>query len=234
LVCFFALFSSGVGQTYDRWTYLSNPAYNFRDIGAYDAGTTMAVAIGRVFRSAALYDLTSTDVAIIRTRGIRKIVDVRWPPFTTDSLLLNSFATHVYIPVGFSGTTATEIYQNLVRDNGRQWCQVFNLLADLRNLPLNCHCEAGKDRTGVLTALILTLLGVEREMVIQDYLLSNTAYRYVDRTWIEAALDAVDTSGGIELYLDAIGTPASVRRAVRTNLLVPRPTAARASWHFYR
>jgi len=194
------------------------------------------VATGRLFRSASLEDLTTTDAGTILWFGVRTIIDLRPEPRTTDSVYLNSFTKHVYIPVGFSGATGQEIYRNLILAQGKQWQLVFKVLADRRNYPLDFHCQAGKDRAGVLTALILTLLGVKRETVIQDYLLSNIAYRstVVDQTWIEAALDAVETSGGIQLYLDAIGTTESVRRAVRANLLIPRPTRARPSWHSYQ
>lgn len=39
--------------------------------------------------------------------------------------------------------------------------------------PLVCHCAAGKDRTGVAAALILSLLGVSDELIIEDYLLTQ-------------------------------------------------------------
>jgi protein tyrosine/serine phosphatase len=230
-----ATFPSLAERGYDRWVRLQG-AVNFRDMGAYDVGTTQAVAKGLVFRSASLAGITASDAAIVRSLGILRIIDLRTTAeivASADSPLLNAFATHLYIPVGFSGATSIEVYQNLIRNSGNEWRQVFQALADPRSLPLNYHCQAGKDRAGVLTALILTFLGVKRETVIQDYLLSNEAYYPVYQSWIEAALDTVETSGGIELYLGKIGTTASVRRAVRTNLLVPRPTRARPSWSLY-
>ena len=64
--------------------------------------------------------------------------------------------------------------------------------------PLLYHCSAGKDRTGVGTAILLTILGVPRETVVNDFLLSNT-YRgpgSVQREWLEGWFDSVNAAWG--------------------------------------
>ena len=55
--------------------------------------------------------------------------------------------------------------------------KIFEILLDENNYPLVFHCTAGKDRTGLLSAFILHALGVDSEVVLNDYLLSNY-YRY--------------------------------------------------------
>jgi len=226
-------------EAFDRWLHLAQ-AQNFRDVGGYDVGATSMVAIGRVFRSAHLFGVTTTDVLVIQARGIRRIVDLRTSIEVTsypDSVLLDSFTSHTYIPVALGGNTMPLIYQNLVVFRGPQWNQVFHVLTNRAFLPLDYHCQAGQDRTGVMTALLLTSLGVDRETVIADYLLTNEAYGpgSAQREWIEAALDEVQLRGGIDAYLDSIGTTESVRRAVRANLLVRRPvTCAAPYWQLYR
>lgn len=96
--------------------------------------------------------------------------------------------------------------------------------------PLAFNCSAGKDRTGLAAALILTALGVPRETIIEDYLLSNRYYKPkppkpgaspdptaallarmppevtqalmgVDRRYIEASFEAIDAKGGIGRFL---------------------------------
>ena len=63
-------------------------------------------------------------------------------------------------------------HPQILTEFNSQYRRMFKqLLAD--NVPLAFNCSAGKDRTGVAAALILTALGVSRETVIQDYLLSN-------------------------------------------------------------
>ena len=67
---------------------------------------------------------------------------------------------------------ATNLYDDYVlqvRDNGAQLLAGLELLAEDGALPAVVHCTAGKDRTGVLVALLLDLLGVEREAVVADY-----------------------------------------------------------------
>ena len=53
-----------------------------------------------------------------------------------------------------------------------QYKKFFEILLDQNNGTILYHCSAGKDRTGVATALLLSALGVDRETVINDYLLS--------------------------------------------------------------
>ena len=53
------------------------------------------------------------------------------------------------------------------------WLRLFGILANEDNLPVVLHCTAGKDRTGVSTAFLLSILGVSREVIEADYLLTN-------------------------------------------------------------
>ncbi|MEN9631176.1 MAG: hypothetical protein RJA10_4404, partial [Pseudomonadota bacterium] len=108
--------------------------------------------------------------------------------------------------------------------------------------PLVFHCTAGKDRTGVAAALILLALGVPRDVVLQDYLLSNELYRRppglphsdtppealavlwrVQAGFLDAALDAVDADhGGLDGYLrHRLGVGPSARDVLRQRYLQP-------------
>jgi protein tyrosine/serine phosphatase len=53
------------------------------------------------------------------------------------------------------------------------WLRLFGILASEDNLPVVLHCTAGKDRTGVSTAFLLSILGVGRDLIEADYLLTN-------------------------------------------------------------
>ena len=53
------------------------------------------------------------------------------------------------------------------------WLRLFGILAEESNLPVVLHCTAGKDRTGVSTAFLLSILGVSRSLIEADYLLTN-------------------------------------------------------------
>jgi protein-tyrosine phosphatase len=66
-----------------------------------------------------------------------------------------------------------EIYNEIAFESGHKIKEILNLLANKNNLPALIHCTGGKDRTGVISALIQLLMGVELEQVINDYLASN-------------------------------------------------------------
>ena len=55
----------------------------------------------------------------------------------------------------------------------QQFAAMLERLADKRQLPIVLHCTAGKDRTGWASAVLLTILGVPRETVFEDYLATN-------------------------------------------------------------
>jgi protein-tyrosine phosphatase len=162
-------------------------ALNFRDLGGYTAhgGTT---ALGKLYRSDALSDLTDRDVAALLDLGLRTVVDLRH-----DRELVESpgvFATHATVryhhqPVFTPEANGLAPHERLMRlDFGahniamaRQstatFASLFALLGDADSYPLVFHCAGGRDRTGVAAALILSAAGVSRDDIMADYLVSN-------------------------------------------------------------
>jgi protein-tyrosine phosphatase len=139
------------------------------------------------------------------------------------------------------------LYQDLVTDHGAVFAELLTHLADEQRLPAVFHCTAGKDRTGLAAALLLRVLGVERELVLDDYELS-TRYRSnprievlrprleaagVDiaavrpflsapRPALEGALDTIDAEyGSVEAFLIAHGLDPAVPEGLRGLLLSP-------------
>jgi protein-tyrosine phosphatase len=123
-------------------------------------------------------------------------------------------------------------------------------LAEPGALPAVFHCTAGKDRTGLLSALVLSLLGVPEETIIADYALSGAAMarlraklieKYPDGKSVIADSDALfsadpahmaalltylrDRYGTVAAYADAVGIPAAVVTALRSELLEPAGSA---------
>ena len=81
----------------------------------------------------------------------------------------------------------------------RRWLNaVTAAVAEAPDAPILVHCASGKDRTGVVVAVLLLTLGVPREVIVEEYLLSEGA---VERAWIEQALDGV---GDVGRYLDRV------------------------------
>ena len=127
-----------------------------------------------------------------------------------------------------------QTYRDFVLANSPRFADMFAyLLAD--DSPLVFHCTAGKDRTGFAAALILSALGVSQDVIMEDYLLTNTHYQMPERPpvalsqdvlnvlwrvqagFLGAAFDAVDTEfGGVDLYLkNQLGLDASSLQRLR-------------------
>lgn len=236
---------------------------NFRDLGGYRTADGRMVEWGLLYRSGQMHGLTPADYAYLQRLGIRVVCDFRdvrerageptqWPtgqaPRTlsddytldmSDMMLPGDPATWTYDQVVAKMAAS---YPKLLDQFGGQYRRMFaELLAG--HAPLAFHCTAGKDRTGIATALLLSALGVPRDTVIEDYLLSNRyradlsgggtgfwsklspaamrAFAGVDRAYIDAVFARIDRHpGGLTGYLrDEMGLDAAAITKLRTMYL---------------
>lgn len=173
---------------YDARHHPFEGCFNFRDIGGYRTADGRQVRWGRYFRAGRQDRMTAQDLERLRALGIRTQVDLRRPEEARDQgrgpLATFGAAYHnvAVIPEG-----GTETLSRLVGDTGisgrrylgylefgpESWRRLFELFASGDCPPLVVHCTAGKDRTGVATAFLLSVLGVERAVIEADYLLTN-------------------------------------------------------------
>ncbi len=168
----------------DRYVDLEG-CYNFRDLGGYRAADRRGVRRGLLFRSDALHHLTDADVARVRDElGVRAIVDVRstreiryeaWSPLAQPPVRYH----HVPLFSDNQSDQPEEIPEDLghryfmiLRSAARPLARVIELIAKEKE-PTVFHCAAGKDRTGLISALILSLLGVDEEDVVEDYVATS-------------------------------------------------------------
>jgi protein-tyrosine phosphatase len=165
---------------------------NFRDTGGYATADGCRVRRGMVFRSGAMAYLTNADHAHLRTRGIRLICDLRtakernnepnnWPDTSVKTLSweydpsiisLREFRSAREFTADSSRDAMTALYRRMPRAFSTVYADVFRALAD-DDLPAVIHCSAGKDRTGLASALILLSLGVQTSDVMNDYTLTE-------------------------------------------------------------
>jgi len=173
---------------------------NFRDSGGWPATKGLRVKRGLVFRSGGLAKASDRDLAEIRTLGIRLICDLRTErerarhPDRLDGL---PGITYRHIPMKsrrhddsgiarqlFSllvgkarrmrfDEVMKEVYQEYVTDFRAELSAVLRMVLEPENLPILIHCTAGKDRTGLVAAFLLTALGASSETIVEDYLRSN-------------------------------------------------------------
>jgi len=167
---------------------------NFRDIGGYPAMDGRTVRWGQVYRTGVLSYFTPDDETTLLNLGVRAICDLRrlderereptrWPDETVQSLCWADSATMPTIR-GFAASrprtgagmydSMIELYRALPAWMGPRLRGLFECIA-AGNAPLVVHCAAGKDRTGIAIAVLLTALGVDRDTVLEDYLLTNDA-----------------------------------------------------------
>jgi protein-tyrosine phosphatase len=162
-------------------------AHNFRDLGGYPAGDAHT-RWGLLYRSDALHELTEDDVALVRRLGLRSIVDLRTPGEATRTgrgRMANELLAHFDVSIsqnaegehdptrslGDDGTLATR-YIEYLDTGGDAFVAALRHMANGANLPMVFHCFFGKDRSGVLAALVLDCLGVDRGAIVADYALS--------------------------------------------------------------
>lgn len=185
--------------------------FNFRDLGGYPAAGGRSVRHGLVYRSDALHRLTARGNEAFCALRIATVIDLRapaeltrhvwrpppewpgqllhvplrqaipdWTVYSSDQLDDPGLAVQHYLETTERGHAAIR--------------EVIDTLADSSRLPAVFHCAAGKDRTGIIAALVLTLLAVPVERIADDYALSDIATRRWEASIAAGARDDTQTS----------------------------------------
>lgn len=162
-------------------------APNFRDIGGYRTLDGKTVRRGIVFRASKLAPLTAADWTRVETLGVGHVYDLRtleernaepdgWPaPAPAVYVSPKPDMAETLREMKGAGTDAAQVrasirsfYAKMPVAYAPEYAAFFHGLADDGGAVV-VHCTAGKDRTGVASALLLTALGVPRATVVADY-----------------------------------------------------------------
>lgn len=240
---------------------------NFRDLGGIQASGKRSLKRGILFRSANPDSLGKDDLKKFYSLNIRTIIDLRAPREHSNRSIPVDHTEKLSLPLDFTQITRTRlkpviykkesetaisdisngIYLEILDASGPVFREALEILASPGRFPLLIHCQAGKDRTGIIVALILLALGVEKELIIKDFMKSNEAlmpyfkkvffirrvvsfglfpYRNmlyavkVKQRNIESVLDRIEFHyGGIEGYMGYAGFDSSRLSDVRHFLL---------------
>jgi len=198
--------------------------YNFRDVGGYPAegGVTRR---GKLYRADALGRLGETGRAALRELGIRIVIDLRDDfeveslPDDLDGLDVEVLRLPVFEGSGASastvGATIVHLYDKIVFQHTDVIVRALREIADTREEPVVVHCTAGKDRTGIVVALALLAVGVDRGTVVSDYALTEAN---LDGPWLEGMLELV-RGYGVEVTPDLrVILGGSPREALETTI----------------
>lgn len=218
-------------------------AINFRDLGGYPAAGGRRTRWRRLFRSDSLADLTQTDLEQLADLGLHGLVDFRTENerMLKPNRLPEGACIRVlelgFLPIGTlemleevrAGTISVQElerrvvsqYRRFGIDHVEEFRQAIAFATEADNYPLLIHCTSGKDRTGFASALLLLAVGVPRDVIIQDYDLTNlyrrdVSYLFGPKTkkdvislllsarahYLEAALQEIErVYGSFEAYL---------------------------------
>jgi protein-tyrosine phosphatase len=186
---------------YDRVIHLEGTS-NTRDIGGYLTSDLRSLRWRQIIRSENLSRLTASDFQKLEEIGVKTVIDLRtdrehdqsptvWqgdnPPrffhfpigdahndwFNAQRKLMkrNSFTERHALEHMVEG------YRMIAEEGPPSFQKLMDLVLDQSNWPILIHCNAGKDRAGIAVTLILEALGVERETIMEEFLLTNEISR---------------------------------------------------------
>ncbi|MBT2452680.1 tyrosine-protein phosphatase [Streptomyces sp. ISL-43] len=230
--------------------------HNFRDLGGYRTADGATVAWGALYRADSLGKLSGADWDRFLELGVRTVIDLRYPweieakgripepeRFTYANLSIEHrpYDQAEIDPDLDPWRFLADRFAEVAEDGAEEIRQAIELLAEGPG-PAVFHCTSGKDRTGLIAALVLTLLGVDDEQILADFALTELATDRLTADWHTAnpgrtmrwpaygrapaeilrltLADLTTRHGSPEGYLtDAVGITPSTKTRLRTRFL---------------
>jgi protein-tyrosine phosphatase len=167
--------------------------FNFRDLGGYRTADGRVVHPRRVYRADGPHALTDADVLQLGSLELATILDLR----TVEELGRGRYVTYVSdvvdhhlpmldvvpdtddLPKWVDAGVVADRYRTMLDNAQESVAEILAVLSDPSAYPAMFHCSAGKDRTGVIAALLLGMLGVPDDTIIADYAMSGAAMQHL-------------------------------------------------------
>jgi protein-tyrosine phosphatase len=172
--------------------------HNFRDLGGYPTSDGRAVRWSLLYRSDSLAKLAGADWDRFRKLGVRTVIDLRYPWEIDaggrvpeyDGLRYHNLSIehrpYDQAALGHDVDTArylAERYAEVAEDGAGELRRALEVIAASLDHPIVMHCSKGKDRTGLLAALVLALVGVAEDDIVADFALTELAADRIVAQW---------------------------------------------------
>ena len=161
---------------------------NLRDVGGYPAKGSRRTRWRTLFRTDALDVIPPASQDALLNLGLRTVIDLRWPHELTEAPSVFARSAGVRYrsiplleddPTPVIGLAAT--YRHMLDERAPLLADVARALLEPDGLPAVIGCAAGKDRTGVTIALLLSAVGVPADVIVADYVLTGVAFSEQER-----------------------------------------------------
>ena len=234
--------------------------HNLRDLGGYLTRSGQTTQFRRIFRSDGLHRISPEGQQALIESGLRMVIDLRNereldekpnplasnPQIDYHHIPLFHGLTRPNTPLGLMFPTLEAMYQATLEQCRPTVIQTLQTIASQDEGAVLFHCTAGKDRTGLIAALLLGLAGVEAEHIVEDYALTtHHAAPLLDelyqaglargldpegyRRLLTAEAGTMQTTlsyleadhGGIEAYIASLELPSGTVERLRNRLLTP-------------
>ena len=189
---------------------------NFRDIGGYKTICGKTTKWNKILRSGDLINLDEKDVSVLEQRGVKHILDLRTIKENEENPGKIPAGAKVHrIPI-FKDSSQNiipkgqffKMYDNLVFNAHakKAYLKIFKFLIanEAEEEAILYHCLGGKDRTGIVTILLLYVLGVPEDTILKDYLLTNKASKKFNDKYTADFIKTGTTSKEIAHHNDTI------------------------------
>lgn len=206
-------------------------AYNIRDLGGYTTAQGTPVPWRRFLRADCLHRLDAGEPERLHFEGLRMVIDLRtarevrdapsrldrmrgieWVNLPLFDALSPAALAEVEVP---DGHPLLAMYITAVETRGDAITTILNRIAQVREGTVMFNCTAGKDRTGVIAALLLGLAGVSHTDIIADYALTDALIPELVAEFLSLSRS---NGGDVEAYAALLESPASAMAGLLAHL----------------
>ncbi|WP_405021027.1 tyrosine-protein phosphatase [Kitasatospora sp. NBC_00070] len=180
--------------------------HNFRDLGGYRTSDGRETRPGLLYRSDSLGKLAGEDLARFEKLGVRTVIDLRYsweierkgripelPGLGYHNLSIEHrpYDQAALGPEVDPAVYLAERFAEVASDGTAEIRAALEVIADPASGTVAFHCASGKDRTGIIAALVLTRLGVPEQTVVEDFALTGLATERLVAEWHASYPDLV-------------------------------------------